>query len=225
MISPEGVIEENGQLRLVDPAGEGLRLLARMNNEHQPPTWNPFTAQYYEAVAMPDEIGFVRRDLLRPQEEFAPTRDGYVLWSEARRHYDALFVLDPTQVWGTGVSVLVRRESLMEWTLYLRDLPAPSYKEKLPYMSIYLRDRLPDVSLAPSVDEGGDYLVDGWSCATLYEAIHMMLYLDLRSRAELRQCGLRDCPQYFRPGAHDSKYCCDEHTSVATTRRSRGQLP
>jgi hypothetical protein len=64
-------------------------------------------------------------------------------------------------------------------------------------MSRYLRDRLPGAAPAPTVEE--DYLAQGWSCDTLYEAFHVMLYLDLIGGAELRQCDLRDCPQYFRP--------------------------
>ena len=34
----------------MDATEEGLLLLARMRNEHQPPTWEPFTEKYYEAV-------------------------------------------------------------------------------------------------------------------------------------------------------------------------------
>ena len=46
-----------------------------------------------------------------------------------------------------------------------------------------------------------------------------MLYLDLMRNAELRQCGLPDCMEYFRPGAQTSLYCTPQHGSLATTRK------
>jgi len=229
LISPEIVIERDGQrggrLRLVDPAGEGLELLTRMRNEHQPSTWEPFTEKHHGAVAMPDEVAFARRAVHNPRERFAPIAGGYVPWAEAQTPYKALFVLDPTRVWDTGVSVLPRRESIAEWTLVLRDLPAPPYgEERLPYVTAYLADVVAGVSLAPTIGEDGG-VDQGWRCETLLEAAHTMLYLDITRDAKLRECGLHDCSEYFRPGSHNADYCCNRHTSLATTRRYRGREP
>jgi hypothetical protein len=236
LISPEAVVE-NGRLRLVDPAKEGLELLARMRDEHRPPDWDPpprgrplvemLEKFRRDAVAMPEEVSVVPKALHRRREEFTPASGGYVAWRQARSGYDALLVLDPANVRGTGVSVLIRRESIVTWEFMMNSFPTPPYAdEDRLTLCRYLADHLRSVFPAPGIDDNGNP-VPGWRCNTLLESMYLMLYLDVMGNAELRQCALRDCWQYYRPGSHEKTtvYCSEKHESLATTRRSRGQEP
>lgn len=238
LISPEAVVE-NARLRVVNPATEGLELLARMRDACLPPGWRspggkPLTEQLdrlQAVVAMPDEVSVIPKALQWPHAEFTPAPGGKsVPWTQTQSRYGALLVLDPANVWSTGVSVLERRESLFDWELALLDFPTPpdpndpDVQVRSQALSRYLADQLTGVSPAPGVGGEGD-LATGWRCNTLLESMYLMLYFDVRGSADLRECGLRDCTQYFRPGPHNALYCCDRHRNVATTRRSRGQKP
>lgn len=220
-VAPEAVVESDGRLRPVDPTREGLELLKKMVNAQLPPNWPPFTEEQYGAVAMPEEISFVSKDFLRSEEEPVPAPGSTVPWMKAREDYDAVLVLDPLSIPGTGVSVLARKESALSWMLALRDFPSPPYtEERLPSLiaSVVEEMRLAGVRDASSAREDG-YPTRGWHCKTLLGSLYLMLYLDLMGNVDLKQCALYDCMEYFRPGAQNSIYCRPEHTSLASSRR------
>jgi hypothetical protein len=181
--------------------------------------------EFREFVAMPEEVSVVPKALHRPHDEFTPAPGGYLPWTEARKAYDALLVLDSANVWGTGVSVLARRESTFLWELALDSFPVPpdpddpDFDERSLALSGYLARRLTGVSPAPSVGNGE--LAASWRCNTLRESLLYMLYLDAVSRAGLRECGLQRCTRNFRPGPWSATYCSEKCTSAATTRRWR----
>lgn len=104
LISPEAVVEE-GRLRCVDPHTEGLELLTRARHENPLSSWQFPAGNVEHFVAMPEEVGFAARALWWPHQGLSPA--GYVPWTVARWPYDALFVLDLSHYWNTGVSVLV----------------------------------------------------------------------------------------------------------------------
>ncbi len=220
-IAPEAVIEDDGCLRLVESSEERLELLSGMVNAHLPSHWYPFadkdtplppdrypfTEEQYGAVAMPEEVSLVRKDFLRSQEEFVPAASDPVPWTEARKDYDAVLVLDPTNVFATGVSVLTRKESTLSWAQALADFPAPPYTEdRLPSLipSVVDEMRMAGVTDASGVGEDGQPTKD-WRCNSVLGSLYLMLYLDLMGNADLRQCALHDCMEYYRPGAQRSK--------------------
>jgi hypothetical protein len=224
-VAPEAVIE-NGRLRMVDPATEGLELVAKAVNDGRPPTAPRFIKEYYVSVAMPKEVRFATKDWYRIPDDPSgrPLTGEDESWEEVRASYDALFVLDLTR--RTKSSVLVRKESTFPWQSLLEDFPAPPYTEEcLPSLARIFDDWLADTSPKFSVGENGK-LSRSWRCSTLLQAMYLMLFEDLIGGARLRECDSRDCSNYYRLGPQTTtRYCSEKHTSRASTRRNRGQEP
>lgn len=225
-ISPEAVVE-NGRLDRVDPAVEGLELVAKAVNDSRYPSAPRFTKEDHILVAMPDEIRFSTKNRYpypddpsgRPPWPGAPKR-----WEEVRANYDALFVFDPAR--RSKASVLVQKEGLFSWKLELEHFPPPPYEqEHLPALAWVFGDWLADVSPIADLGEHGE-LTQNWRCNTLLQAMYLMLFLDLTGGSQLRECASHDCSNYYRLGPQsNSKYCSVKHANRASTRLQRGQEP
>lgn len=225
-VSPEAVIE-NGRLKRVDPASEGLEAIAKAINDSRPPGSPRFTEADYAIVAMPDEVYFAKKDPYRYPDDPSgrPMRSvNHKSWEEVRTDFDALFVLDPSR--RAKFSVLVRKESPFSWQKELEDFPAPPYEaEHLSGLAGILNEWLTDVSPKAVLGECVG-LAWGWRCGTLLQAMYLMLLLDLSGGSRLKECESRDCQTYFRLGPQgNTKYCSERHASRASTRMGRGQLP
>jgi hypothetical protein len=225
-ISPEAVIE-SGCLQLVDPASEGLELVAKAVNDSLPPSWGRFTKAHYGSVAMPKEVSFAPKDLSRYPEDSSGrplSHSERESWEVARTGYDALFVFNPTCP--TKSSVLVRSESIFSWQSVLLDFPPPPYddEERWPYLVRVLNQSLVDAAPAVTFNEHSG-LTQTWRCNTLLQAMYVMLWQDLIQGHKLRKCGCRDCATYYRVGPQDSKYCCRTHAERAAKRMQRGKMP
>jgi hypothetical protein len=225
-ISPEAVIED-GRLKPVDPAGEGLEVLAKTVNDSRPSGAPRFTEADYAIVAMPDEVYFAEKEPYRYPDDPSgrPVRSvNHRSWEEVRKGFDALFVLDPGR--RARSSVLVRRESAFSWQRELEDFPSPPYEgEHLSVLAWILNERLADISPKTVLGEHGG-LAWGWRCGTLLQAMYLMLLLDLSGGVSLKECESHDCQTYFRLGPQGgTKYCSERHASRASTRIGRGQEP
>lgn len=225
-ISPEAVIE-NGRLKRVDPASEGLEAIAKAINDSRPPGSPRFTEADYAIVAMPDEVYFAKKDPYRYPDDPSgrPMRlVNHKSWGEVRTDFDALFVLDPSR--RAKCSVLVRRESVRSWQRQLEDFPAPPYEaEHLPILARIVNEWLIDISPKVVLGERGE-LARGWHYGTLLQAMYLMLMLDLSGGSRLKECESHDCQTYFRLGPQSgTKYCSERHASRASTRIGRGQEP
>jgi hypothetical protein len=226
VISPEAIVE-NGRLRRVDPATEGLELVAKAVNDSRYPSAPRFTKEDHVLVAMPDEVSFGTKNRFpypddpsgRPLWPGPPKR-----WEEVRAGFDALFVLDPAR--RTKASVLVQKESIISWGRELKYFPPPPYEqEQLPSLAWILGDWLADVSPIAELGEHGE-LRQNWRCNTLLQAMYLMLFLDLTGGSRLRECASHDCSNYYRLGPQsNSKYCSVKHANRASTRLQRGQEP
>ena len=174
-------------------------------------------------VALPSEVTLVRKHLM------GPWRDPHRLdlkpagWEEARERYGALLVLDKAT--STRVSVLCTRESVASWQRVLLDFPTGEYRPEDRSLRRFLNSRLIGVSPYSPEDEE-DYL-GGWRCSSLLEAMHLLLWLDLRGGRSVRECGLHDCSNFYRVGSQKEKtlYCSGKHANLASTRMNRGQTP
>ncbi len=226
-ISPEAVIE-NGRLEVVDPATEGLELIAAAVNSSRPSTWRRFTRADHVIVAMPEEVRFASKDRFRYPDDpsgrsLAPSElEG---WEEARTGHEALFVFDPAR--RVKSSVLVRSENIFSWQSELHNFPLPPYKEEQRWPSLVrvLNEWLVDASPAVAFGKRGEP-TQTWRCHTLLQAMYLMLWQDLINGSELRECGCRDCTTYYRVGPQtDSKYCSETHAYRAAKRLQRGQIP
>jgi hypothetical protein len=226
-ISPEAMIE-NERLERVDPAVEGLELVAKAVNESRPPTYPRFTQEDYVLVAMPEEVRFATRDRFRyPDDPSGPALSPgkYQSWEEVRTEYDALFVFDPA--YRAKASVLARSENIFSWNSTLLDFPPPPYddEERLPALAWILNKQLADASPKATLGEHGNLTRD-WRCNTLLQAMYVMLFLDLTGGAKIRGCASHDCSNHFRVGPQPgSKYCSKAHARRAATRMQRGQEP
>jgi hypothetical protein len=93
-ISPEAVIKNN-RLEFVDPATEGLELVAKAVIDSRAPTHPRFERADYGIIAMPDEVRFAVKDPYRYPDDpsgrllYSATHES---WEEVRMGYDALFV-------------------------------------------------------------------------------------------------------------------------------------
>jgi hypothetical protein len=192
-VSPEAVVQ-NGHLRRIDPATDGLRLVAKAVNDCHPPTWKLFTEEHYGVVAMPAEVSFATKNVFRRSDDpsgYALSDEDRQSWDKVRATFDALFVFDPSRQ--IRASVLSRSESIFQWQTELWNFPQPPYTdERLPTLASYLGDWLASVSPMASIGESGE-LTQNWRCGTLLEAMYLMLYLDLTGGSLLRECASHDC--------------------------------
>lgn len=221
-VVPEAVVDRGGRLRRVD-AEEGAQLLLDLLNRQFPNLRREARSVALNKIAHSSEVMLLPRSYSGPWSD--PQRIGLdpVRWNDLKERYGGLLVLD--QDASARVSVLCTGEPLTEWGLALADFPSGELRPEDPYLKRYLNSRLTDVSpFSPENEEG---FRRGWRCSSLLQAMRLMLWLDLTGGRFLRECGLRDCHNFFREGSQGDKtlYCSDRHTSLASTRLSLGDTP
>lgn len=228
LIAADAVLEADGTLRRIDPVSEGAELVLEIAERRRGARdWEVMLKRRggnpVNLVAMPSEVAVL------PRKDVGPWPDPYrperrpVAWDAAAEPYGARLIPDETSP--TGVGVLPTREPVIVWWRALEDFPPATdgkYDTGDPGLKRYLNSRLTEVSpYSPMGDEG---LRRGWRCATLFQAIHLMLWLDLTGGRTIRECELRDCSRYFREGSQPgARYCSPEHTSLSTTRKYLGR--
>src|ERR671932_550609 len=225
-VAPEGVIDEHGRLRRVDPMGRGVELLLDLL-QHQRFIKDEQEREMIrsELVASPSELAFAQK---RATGLWSPDPSGQELsteqttWEEAKERYGGVLVLDARS--SSRVSVLCTKESSADWDLKLEDFPAPPYGTSKP-LATYLNKELIGVSPYLHLSEDGEY-ERGWRCPSLLKAMYLMLWFDLSGGSAIRQCESRGCFTYFRVGSQSrTKYCSEQHANLASTRMGRGQEP
>jgi hypothetical protein len=168
---------------------------------------------------MPSEVGFISRinDEYWPE----PLKPEVLSWEILGADSGSVLILDDTSP--SKVSVLCTSESVMSWRAKLHEFPS------LDNTSEVLANRLTSVleGLSPYAFVGEDGNVrGGWTCSTLWQAMHVMLLRDLDSKSTLRKCESRGCLEFFRVGVQSkSKYCSERCANRASTRIGRGQNP
>jgi hypothetical protein len=134
-----------------------------------------------------------------------------------------LLVLDERV--SSRVSVLCTAEPLSDWWRALGDSPYGELRPEDPEFKRRLNARIADAS--PFSPEGEEGYKRGWRCYSLLQAMYLMLWLDLTGGRFIRECELRDCHMYYREGSQREKtrYCSDQHTNLATSRRYLSKAP
>jgi hypothetical protein len=228
--APEAVVEADGALRRLDPETEGVELLLELLDKRG--FFSAGRLPYVDEelnrerarsrVALPSEV------TLLSKHPTGPWRDPHQLdvepvgWESAKESYGALLVLD--EATSTRVSVLSTREPVADWKRHLLDFPVGEYRPEDRSLRRSLNSCLTGVS--PYSPEDEEEYRRGWRCSSLLEAMHLMLWLDLTGGRSVRECGLRDCSNYFRVGSQSGTlYCSGKHASLASTRMNRGQEP
>ena len=174
-------------------------------------------------VAEPSEINFRRN--LDSTGVGGPWIDEsdfeLVPWTVIKEQFGAQLLLDPKSEW--GVSVVCAREPVDDWLECLDNFPS-SADMSAEVLASYLNSVLDNVSPSVLVSDNGT-LEGGWRCSSLLEAMHVMLFLDLTSDRTVSKCQRSGCPNYFRMGSQESKYCSTDCANHASTRMWRGQKP
>ena len=221
-IAPEAVIDEEGELRRIDPATEG-RELALQATEHDLffEEFPEFKEHRHEMMAMPNEVRFTPKI---PDSSFLPNGDlvGLVCWNAIKEQLGGLLVLDESLF--PGVQVICTRELLIRWSITLE---AFSFLRELTLeeQANALNGSIVDASPFVHVTEDGD-LERSYQCHNLLTAMYLMYYLDLTGGSTIKKCQSSGCPEYFRSGAQsESIYCSSRCASRAATRRGRGLNP
>lgn len=222
-VIPEAVVEHSGRLREVE-AEEGRRLLLDLLFRQFPSLGPEAREAAANKIAAPSEVVLLPRAYSGPWNY--PIRLGIepIRWEDVKQQYGGLLVLDEDAT--ARVSVLCTGEPLADWGLALADFPlGEELRPENPYLKRYLNSRLTDVS--PFSPEGEEGFRWGWRCSSLLQAMRLMLWLDLSGGRFVKECGLRNCYNYFREGSQGDKtlYCSDKHTSLASTRLNLGQEP
>jgi hypothetical protein len=199
------LIDEAGDLRLIDPKTEGKRLLEEFLNERDGVIRSGRMKLTREDLAWPGELrfptlGFEYGEFGLIKLSFEAQHSSTLSYEDVRERFGIRFVLDKHARW--GVSVVATREPLSFWLAELRRFwPAPPGPE---YFDRVLEDVSPR---AVANEEGG--LAPSWRCPSLLKAVYLMLYLDETSRVRLLKCQAPNCPDYYRAGplSRDSLYC------------------
>ena len=225
-VAPEGVIDEHGRLRRVDPMGRGLELLLDLLHGERPIEDEQEREMIHrELVASPSELTFAQKrhtGLWSPDPSGQELSIEQITWEEAKEGYGGVLVLDARS--SSRVSMLCTKESSVGWDLKLEDFPAPPYGRSKA-LATYLNKELIGVSPLLHLSEDGEY-ERGWRCPSLLKAMYLMLWFDLTGGSAIRQCESRGCFTYFRVGSQSrTKYCSEQHANLASTRMGRGQEP
>jgi hypothetical protein len=220
-VAPEAVIEESGELRLVEPATEGKELLLKsQESDSFFEEFPEFKELRHEMIAMPDEVRFTPKV---PHGPFLPNESADLQhWSDIKQQLGGLLVLDEGSF--LGASVICSREPLLRWSLALTaftNLTSLTSEEQAKVLNGSLVDASPFVR----VSEDGA-LERSYQCPNLLTAMYLMYYLDVTGGSTIKKCESIGCPKYFRTGAQgDSKYCSERCANRASTRRGRGLIP
>ena len=108
-------------------------------------------------------------------------------------------VFDPEHS-ATGVVVLLRREPVTMW----HTLTGFGDPVSVGYLNRQLEDARP---LLVAAKDGA--LTGSWACPSLLKAVHLMYYLDVVSRVEMKKCQAPRCPEHSRarPRSTLQLYC------------------
>jgi hypothetical protein len=211
-VTPDALIDQCGELRVIDPATEGKRLLEDLLHDRWEcregllPSGERLTLDR-RRVTSPNELRFpeLRLDagefgLIEPSSEWR-RHSRARSYEEVRELFGIRFVLDEHTP--EGVSVVATREPLEFWRRELvRFQPAPSG-------AAYFDNMLEGVT-PRAVDGDGGGLDSSWRCPSLLKAIYLMLYLDKTVHGvKLHKCQAPGCPEYYRvgPRSRESLYC------------------
>lgn len=220
-VAPEAVIEDSGELRLLDPATDGKELLLEAQERDSFFEEFPeFKDLRHEMIAMPDEVRFTPKI---PHSSFLPDETAdLVRWDAIKEQLGGLLIFDEDSF--LGASVICTREPLIRWSLtlsafsFLADLTT---KEQAKVLNGALLDASPFVRVS---EEGN--LERSYQCPDLRTAMYLMFYLDITGGSAIKKCQSSGCPEYFRTGAQsESKYCSERCANRASTRRGRGLIP
>ena len=235
LVAPEAVIDERGRLRHIDPATEGkeelfklLKPLGHFSGGHSP--WRSLDDREYkvayETMALPSEITFAIRGPHLGGLERSVEPPQLLSWEGIRKYFGGLTILDNKAP--EGVSVLCTREPLHNWEVGFRFFPSGALSNALELDEdsyIFLNAFLEEVSPRAFMGEDGN-LERGWRYRNLFQAMYIMLFLDLTWGNTIKKCQSRGCPNYFRVGPQrESKYCSQRCANRASTRMRRGQEP
>src|SRR5919199_2057435 len=120
-IAPEGVIDEHGKLRLVDPMAKGVELLLDLLHGERPIEDEQEREMIRsELVAFPSELRFAQKRYtgLWPSDPSGQELSiEQTTWEEAKERYGGVLVLVARS--SSRVSVLCTKESSSDWDLKL----------------------------------------------------------------------------------------------------------
>jgi hypothetical protein len=205
-VAPDAWIDQDGELRVIDPKTEGKRRLENLLNEHDGSFRSVRLKLLPEALAWPDELRFptlsvdhgafgLHKLSFRGHHSLTHSYD------DVRERFGIRFVLDRHA--RNGVSIIATREPLNFWLAELERFwptpPGPKYFDRV----------LEDVLPRAVANEEGD-LAPSWRCPSLLKALYLMLYLDhVVASVRLLKCQAPNCPDYYRAGplSRDSRYC------------------
>jgi hypothetical protein len=212
-LAPDTVIDEDGRLRDIDPGTEGKHLQEQLML-HQaeeglaqhglpPPRPSNYILEPKELI-LPCELRFTR-----PPIEFVRTgfsRSAYYkrdnktyTYEDVKSRYGIRIVFDPESS-AKGAVVLPTREPVSMW----QTLTTPGDQVSVSYLNRQLEE------VRPLLVDGEDgSRTGGWACPSLLKAIHMMYYLDVVNRVEMKKCEAPGCQEYFRVGPRSRRklYC------------------
>jgi hypothetical protein len=215
LVAPDAMIDETGNLRDIDPATDGKRLLVELVNELDRRDYAERGEQHLWKF---DDIDLSRSTLVWPEElrfqkpamDFSRAAFSWVLsdrnhdtvftYEDAQDRYGVRVVFDP---WAdAGVSVVSTREPVRRWRDELSSFARDTSWEDL--------DRRLEGGIRPRAVPGKDRReAENWYCASVLKAIYLMRYLDLNSGMKMQKCQAPGCLEYFRvgPRSRSRKYC------------------
>jgi hypothetical protein len=204
-VAPDALIDQTGELRVIDPKTEGKRRLENLLNRRDGPFRSGRLELKRKELSWPWEMRFPTLGL--DYGEFGLHKPSFGWQHSSARSYEEVqecfgirFVLDEHA--SAGVSIVATREPLNYWLAELKNfrLAAPA--------SAYFEQTLEGVSLRTMANEESS-LPYSLRCPSLLKAIYLMLYLDGAFGVRLQKCQSPHCTEYYRvgPRSRDSLYC------------------